>query len=347
MRIGHKLGTVAASTATLSGNNLIDRPTYTLSYVGSSSPAAIDIDTTTGDLFLARELDREREAFYQLEVRVFQAANHPQSALVNVRIEVSDVNDNAPKWSKDPVYISTSEDTTPGTILANLTAKDADSGPNAEIRYNLVRQYPNQPTGTFIVDPLTGTLTLEKALDYEVVSQFTLIILAIDQAVDVNKRHSSSLTLIVSVSDVNDNTPQFVSPITSPEGTSLVLGDNIRSGDVITRFLATDADGGDNGLVSYTLEPGHEWLSLDPTTGVLSVIHAPPPTVIFPTINVTAWDHGRPPRRATRRLPFTIDPVKDNPPRFLHGIYEVNVTEDAPIGTFVAKLEAHVPGKKK
>lgn len=57
-------------------------------------------------------------------------------------------------------------------------------------------------------------------------------------------------------------------------------------------------------------------------------------------LNITASDHGRPPRSSFQILHIFVEDVNDNPPHFKQHLYRANVSEAAPKGTFVLKVEA-------
>lgn len=57
-------------------------------------------------------------------------------------------------------------------------------------------------------------------------------------------------------------------------------------------------------------------------------------------LNITASDHGRPPRSSFQVLHIYVEDVNDNPPHFKQHLYRANVSEAAPKGTFVLKVEA-------
>lgn len=189
--------------------------TYTLTSLKPDTNAdAFDIDRGSGSLVVARELDREIQSEYRLEVRALDTSsmNNPQSSAITVKIEVVDINDNPPKWSQDPVVVHVSENTEIGTNIYNLSANDVDSGINGELRYSLVKQIPSNKK--FTIDSLTGTLTLSSNLDYEDVAEYILVAKATDQAVNVSERLSTSVTIRILVTDFNDNSPKFVVPTT-------------------------------------------------------------------------------------------------------------------------------------
>lgn len=346
VKVGHVVGSVATSDNDDS-ENLISGSggghiTYTLtSLMSDHVSGAFDIDRSTGSLVVARQLDRETQAEYRLEVRALDtsAMNNPQSSAVTVKVDVADANDNAPKWAQDPITIPVSESAEIGSAVYNFSATDLDAGANGEIRYSLVKHFPN--SSVFTVDALTGTLTLTSRLDYETLPEYTLIVKATDQSSNVTERLSTSVTARIVVTDSNDNSPRFVFPL-SP---SVVLGDGVTVGMVITHIMAIDDDSGDNGRVTYVVSGGNDdsRFSLGYDTGVLTL--AKPLTTsseanVFYALNVTANDHGSPTRQASMVLKLTVRGTGENPPRFAKSAYQSKIAEDAPVGSFVARVTA-------
>lgn len=171
---------------------------YTLNFVSPSDiEKPFDIDRRSGSLVVIKELDREVCAEYRLEVRILDTSANPQSSAIIVKVELLDVNDNAPEWKTDPLLISLSEDSLVGTTVWNFSATDLDSGPNKEIRYGLVSQWPALEQPVFSVDSLTGNLILNGPLDYEKIKEFTLIVKATDQCVNATERRSTAVTVQV------------------------------------------------------------------------------------------------------------------------------------------------------
>jgi protocadherin-16/23 len=270
------------------------------------------------------------------------------------------VNDNAPRWAEDPVNIIVPEVTPVGSVVWNFTASDADAGTNGELRFSLVKQWPNTTrTPTFMVDPLTGTLTLNADLDYETLSEYTLIIQATDQPTNKSERLSTSLTARVIVTDANDNPPVFVSPASS----TVLLSDSATVGMTLCHVIAVDRDSGENGRVTYVIVSGNQEgkFALSYDTGVLTLARSLV-SVDAPgnwrssdvsvggasggryILNITATDHGTPvPRYATKVLHIIVQGTKENPPRFLHSLYHANVSEDAATGSYVTKVLARSP----
>jgi protocadherin-16/23 len=305
-------------------------------------PGTFEIDRRTGSLVVARQLDREIQDEYRLEVRALDtsATNNPQSSAVTVKIEIVDVNDNAPQWPEDPINIEISEITPIGMIVYNFTAKDADAGPNGELNFRIVSALPSAKN-IFNIDPLTGSLTLTSSLDYETLKEYWLVIEATDQAVNITERIATSATVHVSVTDANDNVPTFVSAARATVSLTTLSG-------TLYQTLAVDSDSGDNGRISYYISGGneHAYFSMEYDVGklTLSKKYSSDIARVRPglyKLNLTASDHGVPfPRQSHMVLSLNLQESTNIPPRFTDSFYRANISEDIRQGSFVTRLTA-------
>lgn len=344
MRVGYVVGSIVTSE-NLDHENAISGSTgshitYTLnSLMSENSAESFDIDRSTGSLVVARELDRETQSEYRLEVRALDtsAMNNPQSSAITVRVDIVDANDNAPLWPQDPITVTVSENSEVGTNVHNLTATDADSGSNGDLRYALIKQYPG--TDTFTLDALTGSLVLAKPLDYETIQEYTLVIVAVDQSANISERLSTSVTCRVIVEDYNDNSPRFVIPSSS----KVYFSDSITVGMLVTHIVAVDSDGGDNGRVTYVISSGNEgnFFALGYDNGIITLAKSlPTDSQNTYTLNITSSDHGTPTRQAHMVLKLSLRNSMDSTPQFANSVYYASVSEDANPGTSVIKVSA-------
>lgn len=365
--MGHVVGSIspnerAAESSSLLASDLAEQlcVTYTLNPLTKDLiEAAFDIDRNTGNLVVARQLDRELQSEFRLEIRALDtsASNNPQSSAITVKIEVADVNDNAPRWPHDPVELQVSESLSVGSIIHNFTATDADSGTNGELQYRLLRYTPQlnesleQATPLFALDSLTGSLSLQAPLDFESLQEYLLIVQALDQSSNVSERLQTSLTVRLKVLDANDNAPQFVVPHTSAGSAtaSVYLSDALRIGEVATHVVAVDRDAGENGRVSYEIVSGNGEgrFRIKPQTGIIELAKTLPPaseqldkTGRF-TLTIRATDHGVPaPMQSTLSLQLLVQGSHSNPPRFAQALYHATILENVPSGSFVLQVAA-------
>lgn len=346
-KIGHIVGTVTCCDSDINENSINGEEERQITYLLMSLtsdhvPGTFEIDRRTGSLVVARQLDREVQDEYRLEVRALDtsATNNPQSSAVTVRIEIIDINDNAPQWPEDPIEIEVSETTAVGLSVYNFTAKDIDAGVNGELNFHIVSIIPSIKN-IFSLDPLTGSLTLTSQLDFEALNEYWLVIEAVDQAVNISERISTSATVHISVMDANDNTPTFV----SAHKVSVTL--NALTG-VLYQALAIDADSGDNGKVSYYISNVNDqsYFSMHYDSGKLTLSKKFTSDVskIRPgqyKLNLTASDHGIPfPRQSHMSLTLHLLESTNTPPKFTETLYKANISEDIRPGSFVTRVMA-------
>lgn len=394
MPVGFVVGSVSPNER-IDQQNMIDGNsdlfiTYTLtSLVKDVIEGAFDIDRHTGSLVVARQLDREVQSEFRLEIRALDttASNNPQSSAITVKVEIADVNDNPPRWLSDPIELKISEATDLGSIIYNFSATDADTGSNSNLQYKLLSYTPmssiavgdtsseqtsaerKETEPIFSVDALTGALTLLAPLDYESTQQYTLIVEAMDQSSNVSARLRSKVTTILQVTDVNDNAPQFVSPVASsatvadqrfhtPPVATIRVSDALRIGETVAHIVAIDKDAGPNGEITYAIVSGNEagHFRMNSQTGYMELAKQLPPTTTSNVSDmlesgnaqrnrynlvVSASDHGTPTARQSQlKLQILVQGTNSNPPRFHQSVYYANISESAAPGTFVLQVAA-------
>lgn len=219
---------------------------------GTDRDGTFVVDRLTGDVYLARPLDYERDARYALQIEVDDFSQAPPSStLIHLNINVQDGNDHAPEFPEDPVTIVISESAEPGSSVYTFQAVDKDgSGPNSELSYSIEHQIPDA-IGLLSLDPSTGVLSLAQELDHEVTPELILVVKARDSAQDPSKRRWGSVTARVYVTDENDNAPAFRSP------SAVSIMEDQPVGFVALYVMARDADQGENGRVTYSIQSGN------------------------------------------------------------------------------------------
>uniref|UniRef100_A0A8C6JSB2 Protocadherin-16 n=1 Tax=Melopsittacus undulatus TaxID=13146 RepID=A0A8C6JSB2_MELUD len=327
---GSVIGSVAPPDAPARG-----QLTYTL--VGGGGDGTFVVDSVTGEIYAARELDYEAGARHVLQVSAEDTQHgYPSSRLVLVQIHVQDCNDQAPTFPEDPITIVVPENTQAGSSIFTFQALDRDGvGPNSQVRYALLHQEP--PGAPFQLDSRSGLLTLSQSLDREAAASFLLVVEATDQARNVSQRRSAAVTARVFVTDENDNAPVFLSPA------AVSIMEDQPTGFVALHVVAQDKDLGENGRVSYSLRAGNSdgRFHLNPSTGALSIVRAlNREEVVQHNLTVVAVDHGFPRRSATQLLAVLVLDVNDEAPTFEKPEYEAHIMENLPAGSPVLQVLA-------
>lgn len=149
------------------------------------------------------ELDREEEDLYELRVKATDSGSPPLSSEMVLLLKVLDANDCLPVFEKEVYTISVAEDLPMGSSVIQMTARDADEGPNADVRFSILKT--NQD-GLIRIDPQSGLVTTAAALDRESQEELWFLVVAADGG---EPTLSSTATVSVTLEDVNDNEPVF------------------------------------------------------------------------------------------------------------------------------------------
>lgn len=133
--------------------------------------------------------------------------------LSQVRIFIDDINDNDPTFSTPVISLPISESVSIGASFIIEGATDLDTGPNnSVVLYDLV---PRSDTfGLKVIPKFDGgsriSLVVNAPLDREEVESYRLGVVAWDGGIPARSGH---LTINVTVTDVNDVTPEFTQRI--------------------------------------------------------------------------------------------------------------------------------------
>ncbi|TSK28057.1 Cadherin EGF LAG seven-pass G-type receptor 1 [Bagarius yarrelli] len=178
-----------------SGSN--GRVSYTFQG-GDDGDGDFFIEPYSGIIRTARKLDRENLATYNLKVFAVDKGVPPLKAAVDIQVSVQDINDNAPVFEKDELYIYVKENSSVGSTLARISATDPDEGTNAQILYQIVEG--NVPE-IFQLDIFNGDLIALTDLDYETKMEYFIVVQATSAPL------VSRAIVHIRLVDVNDNAP--------------------------------------------------------------------------------------------------------------------------------------------
>uniref|UniRef100_A0A3Q4I0J7 Cadherin EGF LAG seven-pass G-type receptor 1a n=1 Tax=Neolamprologus brichardi TaxID=32507 RepID=A0A3Q4I0J7_NEOBR len=178
-----------------SGSN--GRVTYTFQG-GDDGDGDFHVEPHSGIVRTARKLDRENVHVYNLKAFAVDKGVPPLKAAVSIHIVVQDINDNAPVFEKDELFIDVQENSPVGSVVAQITATDPDDGTNAQIMYQIVEG--NIPE-VFQLDIFNGDLTALTDLDYETKTEYVIVVQATSAPL------VSRATVHIRLVDMNDNEP--------------------------------------------------------------------------------------------------------------------------------------------
>ncbi|XP_039976654.1 protocadherin alpha-2-like [Xiphias gladius] len=214
-------------------------------------------------------LDREIVSLYNVTISAVDEGSPPLSSTAVITVGISDINDNAPRFSEANVNIYVKENSKVGVIITSTTAEDADANDNAKLTYSLIDTYPKSIPITSVVNinSETGDIVSLQSFNHEELKTFQFKVQATDSGVPPL---SSNVTVNVFILDENDNSPAILAPY-SEHGSvnSESIPYSAEAGYFVAKIRAVDADSGYNALLSYHLsEPkGNNLFRIGTSTG--------------------------------------------------------------------------------
>ncbi|XP_055015021.1 protocadherin Fat 4-like [Boleophthalmus pectinirostris] len=201
----------------------------------------LEINPTRGEILVKGQIDYEEKDKYEIEVEASDKGVPPLATQKNVIIKIVDVNDNAPEIEVTSFSSSIPEDSRPGTTVALISVNDRDSGLNGKVTCTIEGDVP------FTLSPSLQdkmfSLVTKSALDRETQSQYVLSIVATDHGQPSLK---SEKNILIVISDVNDNSPEFVL-----KPYSFYITEGNEAGAQLFSVQANDKDEGENAHISY------------------------------------------------------------------------------------------------
>ncbi|NWX47495.1 FAT2 protein, partial [Steatornis caripensis] len=292
------------------------------------------IDLELGLLQVLSPLDHERTSFYILNITVYDLGTPQKSSWKLLAVNVLDTNDNTPKFLQGAYWVAIPEHVATGTTIAQLKAEDADTDDNGKIKYSVLT-----PTDKFAINSVTGEVTVTGVLDRELWPCYMLKIEARDQP-QRGYQLFSVADLIVTLEDVNDNTPQCL-----PALNSVKVPEDLPVGTILLFLEAFDPDTGSGGEVRYSLINDEELMfHVDKLTGALRLekeLDYEKKDSYNLTVQVS--DGGKPFSRSSLcHLEVNVLDVNENlhPPRFASFIFKGWVQENSPEDTSVMMVTA-------
>ena len=299
--------------------------------VGGDPSGRFRLGPVTGELTLFQRLDFEATELYALTV---QAQSGPGASLrtqVTVMVDVTNVNDHVPTYSRTQYTISISESAAMGQHVIGVSAEDLDSGEFGQVTYRIVSA-DSSVLETFDLDSTTGSISTSRALDREQQDMYEFSVVAEDGG---EPPLTGSVQVVVRVEDVNDQPPMFTAT-----GYEASVPENATSGTVVETVVATDSDSETTSL-EYFLQAGNVQgrFSLDRTLGLLST-HGTldrEETALY-NLTVVASDGQL---ESSVQVIITITDVNDRHPIFPTNFYVVSeLSESLPPGAEVLLVEA-------
>ncbi|KFO30211.1 Protocadherin-15 [Fukomys damarensis] len=286
------------------------------------------INKTTGLITVTPGAELIAGRTYALTVQASDnaPAAERRHSICTVYIEVLPPSNQSPPRFPQLMYsLEISEAMRIGAVLLNLQATDREGDP---ITYAIEN---GDPQRVFNLSETTGILTLGKALDRESTDRYILIVTASDGRPD----GTSTATVNVVVTDVNDNAPVFDPYL--PRNLSVVEEE---ANAFVGQVRATDPDAGINGQVHYSLGNFNNLFRVTSNGSIYTAVKLNREVRDYYELIVVATDGAVHPRHSALTLAIKVVDIDDNSPVFTNSTYTAVVEENLPAGTTFLQLQA-------
>ncbi|KAI4812229.1 hypothetical protein KUCAC02_023634, partial [Chaenocephalus aceratus] len=333
-------------------------------YYFSDEPDQFSVDDETGWVILRAALDYELMRRFTLTILARTAAVKKTTG--RIRVNVLDVNDNAPLFQKEAYVGSLRENeqavqpvarvkplmmpVRPSRLSAqpedlcssscqiqnNEGATDDDSPPNNFLTYTITSASAFLSYFSVVMVEGYAVISVTRPLDYEQVPK-GMVYLTVMAKDGGNPALNSTVLVTVEVIDENDNPPEFSKP-----SYIVKIPENIIAGATVLLVNATDLDAsrefGQASLI-YSLEGSSQFREI--TTTALLDRELKSEYILI----VRAVDGGVGPQQKTgiATVNITILDINDNVPMWREDPYHTNVVEMSPINTDVISVLAVDP----
>ncbi|XP_014353651.1 desmoglein-2-like [Latimeria chalumnae] len=284
----------------------------------------------TGDIFTVRAiLDREKSAFYELEVeaRDLDGAYNGLTDKAIVKIKVLDVNDNRPKLEKE-TYEGSIEENAVDVEVLRMKALDDDeeNTDNWLADFEIVS---GNEENYFIIetDEKTneGVLKVVKGVNYETLQNLQLGVIVRNKAPyhkSVPKRDEKPTPIKINVKNVKEG------PAFKPETKKIVIKEGMSAVDLKKVIATYPARDGDTGEVAEKVRyaKGYDpdnWISIDQNTAEIKLVKIPDRESPFLTggvytAKILALTEDHPAKTVTGTILLNVEDVNDHCPTIVN-----------------------------
>ena len=313
--IMESVGMQEVLTVSCMDNDTITNITYSI--VAGNVDQIFGINSA-GVIFSTGAFDYEQTSSYTLTISCSDGRSAPRSATAQAVVVIIPQNDHVPEFSSDRYEFALREDAELGTSVGSISATDEDDGPHGHITYRIVTA---PPLDAFSIHPTTGVIISSGTLDYETIAVYEMHAIATDGYTQ------STVALVVTIRDVNDNDPIISPPVIIRE-----IEHNTSANTVVGHFDCSDADSiHPQELLTMSITSGNErsWFLLEADgdivwNGAEININSP----VISTIIIHCDD---------------VDDRRSNPAQFTSVVYPAGqmIPQFIPSNTYVTSVNEH------
>uniref|UniRef100_A0A3Q1CKM4 Cadherin domain-containing protein n=2 Tax=Amphiprion ocellaris TaxID=80972 RepID=A0A3Q1CKM4_AMPOC len=287
-------------------------------------------------LVLQKQLDRETAGKHKLRLTAVDGGKPPKSGDINIIVDVLDINDNSPAFTKELYSATLKENVSVGTVVIQVNATDFDQGANGEIIYSFGKEVDSKVMELFRIDENTGEIKVTGQIDFEKSKSYEIDIQASDKG---QVPLTTDKSVMITVLDVNDNAPEI--EVTS---FSSSIKEDSKIGTTVALISVSDSDSGINGKVICTIKQEVPF-TLAPSLqenmfAVVTRSHLDREMISQYDVTIMAKDTGEPSFLTEKTISVVVSDVNDNSPEFSSSPYTFYITENNSPGASVFSVKA-------
>ncbi|XP_023569844.1 desmocollin-2 isoform X2 [Octodon degus] len=319
-RVGTTVGQVCA-TDNDEPDTMHTRLRYSILEQQPARPTLFTMHPSTGVITTtSSQLDREVLDTYQLKIKVqdMDGQHFGLQTTATCIINIGDVNDNLPAFTRTS-YVTSVEENTVDVEILRVTVQDKDLANTANWRANYTILKGNE-NGRFkiITDPQTneGVLCVIKPLDYEETQQVTLEIGVTNEAPYTRDLTSQLVTSTATVTVMVKN--QDEGPECRPPTQTVRIKENAPVGTQSDGYKAYDPETRSNSGIRYRkLSDPRGWVTLDENSGSITLLRnldREADSIHNGVYSITVLASDQNGKSCTGTLGIIIEDVNDNGP---------------------------------
>ena len=270
-----------------------------------------------GSINVTGVLDYETQSRFTLLILATDNATSVSDRLnsnITIIVQLKNENDYDPSFNISVYEFSMVEHSPNGTSVGEVIVSDADGN---TVTLSVLN-------GPFSVDSNTHMVTSNEDInffDYDNLPiKYHFTIIAID---DDNRSRTDRANVVVTLIDVNDNSPVF----TQNYNTTLAVGGY--SGQSVLALVASDEDSSSNGRISYSIHSDNSggMFQLDNVTGLLTANGLFNVIMVY-SLEVLVMDHGSPPLIDTTIVTVNVIELNNMGLQFVNTSYNISIFEN-------------------
>ncbi|XP_072558096.1 protocadherin alpha-C2-like isoform X3 [Paramormyrops kingsleyae] len=209
-------------------------------YTFEKTQEMFSLDSNTGEINVKVVIDFEKIKSFEMHIQAKDKALSPLSGQCEVKVFVTDLNDNYPEITIQSFKSAIKENAAIGTVIALISISDRDSGDNGKVDLSMNQHLPftlNKSSESHF------TLAVSEPLDREKVPEYEITFIVTDRG---SPPLSNNETITLELLDVNDNAPVFPQSFYT-----IPVMENNAPGAMLSSVAAYDPDLHENQYLVY------------------------------------------------------------------------------------------------